>query len=169
MISKTEHETVSEFIIPIAVVSKRDVVRLARETENIDTFMTQAKIRQAGESMQLPKTSKLLETVADVNGLNLLENEGRKAMKAGLTQLIDSARVVHISFASSPSAKFLEKITQWFRREIDPNLLLEIGLQPSIAAGFTLRTNNKYYDFSLRKSLAGNQNILLEKLRSNES
>jgi hypothetical protein len=41
---------------------------------------------------------------------------------------------------------------------------LNVGLQPELAAGCTLRTTNKYYDFSFRKRFERSKQKLLEAL-----
>jgi F0F1-type ATP synthase delta subunit len=47
----------------------------------------------------------------------------------------------------------MQKIVTWWRENIDPFVLVEIGLQPNIAAGCLVRTSNRQYDFSLRRRL----------------
>jgi F0F1-type ATP synthase delta subunit len=71
---------------------------------------------------------------------------------------------MHISFATDPSAAFVVQILGWFRREIHEHTLLVIGLQPSITAGCTLRTENKYFDFSMREQLMSSVPILANEI-----
>ncbi len=158
-----------QLLLPVTVVGKPDVIRLLREVEAIDGFMQQARVRKGGESLELPKTSQVLENMASVNSLNLLQDQDRVEISTVLKSTLANAPVMHISFASNPSTKSMERIVSWFRQEISPDALLEVGLQPSIAAGFTLRTTSKYFDFSLRKTLSGKENSLLEKMRSTAS
>ena len=69
---------------------------------------------------------------------------------------------MHISFAADPSASFTEKIVAWFRENIHPNILVQIGLQPNIAAGCVVRTANKIFDFSLRENFNQSQQSLID-------
>lgn len=158
-----------QIVLPVNVTSRPDVLKLQRELEVVEGFFHQANLRKSGESIRPPAASKLLEELAQANNGNLLQPEDRQKLAHGLKQLISTAPVIHISFASSPSQKFIQKLTAWFRQEMTPNLLIDIGLQPSIAAGFTLRTSSKYFDFSLRKHLASHQPDLLEKMRRPEN
>jgi F0F1-type ATP synthase delta subunit len=111
----------------------------------------------------------LLEAVANVNGLQLLQAEDRKELVAALEQLERSAPRIHVSFAIEATPAFTAKIVGWLRANIDPRVLLEVGLQPSIAAGCVLRTNNKVFDFSLRQHFAEAQGLLSASLTATTS
>jgi F0F1-type ATP synthase delta subunit len=50
--------------------------------------------------------------------------------------------------------KALEKILLWLRQNVHPQVLLQVGLQPAIAAGCVLRTTNKIFDMSLKAHLS---------------
>lgn len=150
--------------LPSLVVGPPDVVRLRRELEALDDFLREAALRKGGTSVELPKLSRMLSTVCEHNKLNLLHEDHRAALKDGLDDMIAHAPVVHVSFAADPSSAFTAKVVSWFRENIDPALLLQIGLQPTIAAGCVVRTPNHYYDFSLRQFFAQQKPLLIEKL-----
>lgn len=158
------HET-KRFTIPDTVFGPTEVRRLARELDALEEYLTQAKLRQSGKTQAaLPRTSHLLETLAEENRLNLLKREDREHLAGFLRDLTKHAPVLHISFASDPSAAFTAKIVSWLRRHIHPHTLLRVGLQPTIVAGCTVRTNNKWFDFSLRHRFAESQKLLVEAL-----
>ena len=71
---------------------------------------------------------------------------------------------MHISFSSEPTPIFLERLLSWIRREINPLVLLTIGLQPAIGAGCIVRTTNKYFDLSLRQTFIDKRKLLLEQI-----
>ena len=150
--------------LPLSVITIIDLGRLERELASIDDFSLQSAIRDAGKQPKLPKISRNLEQMANLNDFNLLIDEDRKKMTILLKALREQAPIVHMSFASDPNLAFLTKIITWFRAEIQPHILLQIGLQPSIAAGCIVRTSNKYFDFSLRKHFAQNHQKLIEQL-----
>lgn len=154
------------YVLPLAVVSQGDAMRLKRELEVLSDYVRQAELRQPGTPLKaLPKTSTSLDAFAGDNKLNLLKHDDREAALNFLSRLADQAPVVHISFASEPSATFMRKLTRWFRDQIDPHVLVNVGLEPSIAAGFTLRTLNRYHDFSLRQQFSDHRDILLKGLK----
>jgi hypothetical protein len=113
----------------------------------------------------LPRTSRLLEDTARTNGLNLLEVKDRQRLTKLFVELKKSAPVLTMSFASDPPPAVVQKLIFWLRREVHPLVLLQIGLQPSIAAGCVLRTPNHYFDFSLRRHFSAHRQLLIDKLR----
>ena len=64
-----------------------------------------------------------------------------------------------MSFSADPSVTFLTKLMTWLRQEIHPQVLLTVGLQPTIGAGCILRTTNRYFDFSLRQDFANKRTM----------
>lgn len=142
-----------------------EVRRLSRELENLDEFMRQAAIRGGGDKQAaLPRLSRLLDATAGENHLNLLQPSDREQLAKALDATLQKAPVIHLSFASDPSAVFLERIVTWLRENIHPLALIRLGLQPSIAAGCVLRTANKSFDFSLRHRFYEERALLLHSL-----
>ena len=153
--------------LPEIIVGSADLRRLVREIEAISDFLVQSKIRSGsdgGKSVQPPHTTQLLDELSKSLELNLLEKTGQDQLKEFLKKAQISAPVVHISFASDPPPQFMGKIVQWFRREIHPMVLLNVGLEPSIAAGCIVRTSSRVFDLSLRSSLMKQQPLLREYL-----
>lgn len=154
-----------EFKLPLGVVSHADVFRLHRELVNLNDFFVAAKARRAGTSLVLPRLTRLLEQLAKENNINLLEEPQRQNLVRRLQQLDKSVPSLHISFAAEPPTKVIEKILAWFRSNVHPHVMLQVGLQPSIAAGCILRTNNKIFDMSLRRHLDGERQYLVELIK----
>ena len=124
----------------------------------------QDSIREAGRQPKLPKISHSLEELAKNNDINLLIDKDRQKLTAMLKDHYLHAPIVHISFSSDPQPAFLSKIINWFRAEVDPRIILQVGLQPSIAAGCIVRTANKQFDFSLRRHFSEHRQLLLDSL-----
>jgi F0F1-type ATP synthase delta subunit len=139
--------------LPAIVISQSDISRLLRELNGLDDFFVGANARVAGTKMQLPKISRQMDQLARDNHINLLDDKVRQNLSAALKVIEDKAPKMHISFAVEASPKALEKILVWLRQNVDPQVLLQVGLQPSIAAGCMLRTTNKIFDMSLRSNL----------------
>lgn len=152
------------FFIPLSVMTKRDVARLVRELDELEDTLRQASLQKKPGSTTVSISQSLRET-AHVNNIELKTVAARKQLREDLTNLKTTAPIMHISFAASPRADFLSKIAGWFRREVHPHALLEVGLQPSIAAGCVLRTNSKYFDFSLRRRMIDSKDLLAKSLR----
>lgn len=156
-------------LLPVTTVTVVDIGRLQRELEALNNFLAQAAARGSGESVAMPKTTKTFEDFAKQNGLQLLNKEDREKLDAFLSNIRENAPVIHMSFSAEPSAKAMQRIITWLRAEVDPNVLLQVGLQPSIAAGCVLRTTNKYFDFSMRKHFYKQRDLLIEGMRQGAS
>jgi F0F1-type ATP synthase delta subunit len=151
-----------DFKLPLEMVSQADVARALRELNALNDFFIQSKIREPGSHMQLPKTSKLIEQIAAGNQLNMLEESNRVKLASNLDQILGKAPTIHVSFASEPTPRVVEKILVWFRSNIHPQALLQVGLQPNIAAGCVVRTHNKVFDMSLKEHLSQQQKYLIQ-------
>lgn len=148
--------------LPTAVISEIDVARLLRELNGLNDFFVSARVRTAGTAMQRPKLSRLMDQLARDNGINLLEEAERTKLLDGLKQVQAQAPKLHISFAADPSPKAMEQVLIWLRRNIHPQTLVQVGMQPSIAAGCIVRTPNKIFDMSLRSSLKKQEPYLVK-------
>lgn len=144
------------------LVSPSDIARLQREVVSLNDFFVAAKARQTGTTMQLPKLTRILSQTAKDNDFNLLEETDRQKLSQELKNTIDHSPTMHVSFATEPSPKALEKLVIWLRSNIHPQALIQVGLQPSIAAGCFLRTDNKTFDMSLRAGLKKTEPMLLK-------
>jgi F0F1-type ATP synthase delta subunit len=150
--------------LPIKVATRVDVGRLQRELGDIDEALLQLRLRSAGAEVKMPKTSHLMDQLAEHNDLNLLQESERQELKAFLTHIKEQAPVMHVSFSADPSVAFLEKLVSWLRHEVHPEVLLTVGLQPTLGAGCIVRTTNKQFDLSLREDFRKKRDLLREKL-----
>lgn len=157
-----------QLLLPNGAVTRADVGRLMLEAEAVDNFLSQAAVRQPGTSVQLPKTSRLLDEIVAANKLNLLQQADRQQLRDFLKQVRTKAPVLHISFNSDPSPIFQQRLITWIRQQLHPHTLLQIGLHPSIGAGCVVRTTNKFFDFSLRQRFSDQRMLLISKLRGVE-
>lgn len=152
--------------LPPSLIGLADIARLNRELNGLNDFFAGASHRPAGTaSAQLPKISRLLDSLARENGVNLLDENARNSLRKRLDEVYEHAPSMHISFAVEPSPKSLEKILIWLRQNVHPQALLQVGLQPAIAAGCMLRTTNKVFDMSLRANLKKQSGYLTQLVR----
>jgi F0F1-type ATP synthase delta subunit len=131
-----------------------------RELEDFENSMSESHVR----GHHVPAPTPLLKDIADFNKLDLHKKEARQLVRIMLDDLRTTAPVVHISFAVEPDVKFITDIAKWFREEIAPNIVLQIGVQPSIGVGCVVRTTNKFFDFSLRKHLVDSSDLFKQRI-----
>lgn len=165
-----KHESEKQpMMLPVQISTPVDVGRLLRETQEVNETLLQLKLRQDGKQPALPKISSALDQLVQLNKLNLLQEADRKQLEEFLKMLKDSAPVVHVSFSADPSVSFMEKLIAWLRREIDPLIIVTVGLQPAIGVGCVVRTTNKQYNFSLRENFKKKRDLLRDQLAVQES
>jgi F0F1-type ATP synthase delta subunit len=157
----------SPILTPL-ITSPSDLKRTRRELEELEEFLHQAGLRQGGKSVKMPNISRLLDDIAQDSKLNLLNKADRDRLKKFLTLLIQKAPVLHFTFASEPSGAALNKLLVWLRANIHPQVVVSIGIQPAIAAGCTVRTSNRQFDFSLRQALDSQTAVLMKNIRAGE-
>lgn len=155
----------NQLVLPNGLVTRADVGRLVREAEAVDNALNQAAIRTEGTPTEVPKLSALLTETAALNKLNLLQQADRQRLLASLQSIQSSAPTLHMSFNNDPSPVFQQGLITWVRQNLHPQLLLRIGLQPSIGAGAMVRSTNRYFDFSLRQRFTQQRGLLIDKLR----
>lgn len=151
--------------LPIGLISRVDIARLLRELNGLEDFFIAANARAGGTPIEPPRVTRMLNTLAEENQANLLDGSKRAELTAKLTQINEQAPQAHISFASEPTPRALEQLTAWFRSSIHPQMLLQVGLQPSIATGCVLRTPNKFFDMSLRAYLVKQEPYLVQLIK----
>jgi hypothetical protein len=150
--------------VPQTIVSKLDMHRVERELEALDSYIRQNRIR--GAELRLPKITAGLDAFAQSNEVQLLDDSSRQSFMDKVHTSLSKAPVTHISFSLEPSVSMIEKITVWFRQNIHPVMMIQVGLQPTIGAGCIVRTENKVFDFSLRQHLFKNTSKLVESIHA---
>jgi len=150
--------------LPVSIIGRQDLHRLTREVEALDNYIRQSRIR--GQKLTMPRMTASLERIVADNAYDVLDDKVRAQLLADVQLLLKDAPSIHISFALEPPAAMVQKIVSWFREQVHPAVMLQVGIQPTIAAGCVLRTPNKYFDFSLRQHLRNNQGKLSESIRT---
>ena len=156
---KTKSEKPQAFILPPQLIGQADINRLLRELETLDETLIRDDEKSANA---VSKVTSLLNQTAKSNGYNLSEEYHRQHISEQLMKIRDHAPVLHISYAAEPSPKVTETVLGWLRENVHRYVLLQVGLQPSIAAGCVLRTANKVFDMSLGASLDKQKSYLLQ-------
>jgi hypothetical protein len=152
------------FRLPERLITMVDLNRTLRELKYLDDWLKQASIRSGGQEVKAPKTSATLDAVASLNNVSLLDENQRGQLINLLQGFKDSAPKIHMSFAVEPSAYFLNKVVVWLRANINPVILIEVGLQPALAAGCSVRTANKLFDMSLKNRFVDSRPFLIKSI-----
>lgn len=148
--------------LPDTIVSSADIARIERELSVLHESYSQQRLR--GQNITLP-VSRSLEAIGEKNSYNLHTTEDRQMLAVELRAVKAKAPVVHVSFASEPSAAAITRLVQWFRAEIHAYTLLVVGVAPSIVGGCIVRTPNSVYDMSIGEALERGRPLLGEYIK----
>lgn len=154
-----------ELKLPNSIASRQDVTRVHRELRQF-TDLTMQSIMRHDNPIQYPAISANLRALAIENQVDLRDEQSCNDLLDNLEQTKTKSPSVHISFPTDPSQEVMQRLIAWFRQEIDPSIVIQVGLQPTIAAGIVLRTENHQFDFSLRQHLYKNRDKLKEAFTS---
>jgi F0F1-type ATP synthase delta subunit len=69
-----------------------------------------------------------------------------------------------MTFSTEVDPESMQYLTAWVRRELHPQALISIGLQPSLVAGVYVRTPNHVHDLSVRAFMKDSRRIIVEAL-----
>lgn len=154
-----------ELKLPSILASKQDITHVHRELRVFADLVMQSIMRH-DKPIKYPPISATLRALAVENQLDLRDEQVCKKLLASLEDLKHHAPIIHISFPTDPSPEVVQRLVVWLRKEVAPNIVIQIGLQPTIAAGIVMRTPNHYFDFSLRRHLYNNRGKLMEALKA---
>ncbi|HEU0266612.1 MAG TPA: hypothetical protein VFQ70_03220 [Candidatus Saccharimonadaceae bacterium] len=155
------------YALPPSIVTKADVSRFLSEIERVDGALTTSTVRSkvSGEKAEPLVIAANVTDFLALNQLSLDDSRARTALIHDLRYLKDHVPVLHMTFATEADGESLETIITWVRREIDPNAVIEVGLQPDLIAGVYVRTPNHIHDLSARSLLKGGHELLVKELQ----
>ncbi len=156
-------------LLPNRLVGSVDLTRTIRELNKLDDSLHQASLRTPGKPVSIPKTTRTLEDLAEVNKISLLEKKHREVLLDALNTYQKKAPIIHMSFTVEPSPTVVQEIIVWLRKNIKENILLDVGLQPTIVVGCVVRTTNKVFDMSLRNNISKQSALLMKSIGGQEA
>lgn len=88
--------------------------------------------------------------------ISLLEEIGQKKLEKETYELEEKLRSLaemKLEIAFLPSDDFLNRISQWLEKEFGQKIILDITLNPKVAAGAIIEYRGFFRDFSLAKKI----------------
>lgn len=165
--SQAAEKTYVDYALPSVVSTRGDLSRLIREAEQVDYNYTAATVKEkAGVTGEANITlSSAFEAFLQANELQFDgDSNARSHVIKQLRALKNKAPVVHMTFASMADGESLQQLTGWLRDTVNKQILVTVGVQPSLVAGVYMRTANKVYDMSLRAKLRAQRGLLEQEL-----
>ncbi len=137
--------------------------KILRELDKVEDTISEHRIRGDDQAWDINLSFSLDELIKN-NDLKITNREDFNNLKNFLKDLQTNGKVLHFSFNQSASEMILNKLIEWLRKNIDPNVLVTTGLNNSLGVGFILRSTNKYFDFSLGSILRDKRELLVKKI-----
>jgi hypothetical protein len=145
------------------------LARLVREIEDLDNELEAQKARNratGATGYKMPNMSRSLNDFVELNKVNIADDQSRMLLKEQMKVMKDKAPSVHMTFAVEADPVSLQQLVSYMRKEIHPQTLLVVGLQPALVGGAYVRTPNHVHDFSLRARFAENRGVILQELEN---
>jgi hypothetical protein len=161
-------KTYKDFTLPDSVVTKRDLYRLLKELETVDGKMIEADVRikaNIHDDQPIGMTDQLMQFIQQ-NDLSLQDGHERSEILKQVRLLKDKVAVFSVTLAQPVNNEHLMQLIGWLRNSIHPQVVLAVGLQPSLVSGAYVRTANQVFDFSFKSALERNRSGLLKELSS---
>jgi len=150
--------------LPNSIGGKRDLILVMRTVEKSLNVRLQDEGRKKFGAQEIGGTSGGQKILNELLALNNMNNDTANLQKV-LTQLEgykQHAPRIRISFSQEPENDAYQKIISWFRSEIHPSVLIQVGVQPNIGGGFIMQTPARRYDMSLRTRILNSTDKFLE-------
>lgn len=159
-------ESYENLMLPPAVVSRADIAHLVNELESIDNERTTSDIRERVGSAKSADIalSKPLASFLEQNNLSIDNGNDRSSLIKQMRRLKEEAPAIHMTFAVAADRESLQQLVAWVRESVHPRAVVEVGLQPGLVAGASVRTPNHVHDFSLKGVLEKNRHVLVQEL-----
>lgn len=154
----------SELLLPISVTGRVQLSRLVRELEEIENDIEAQKARDRKVAQKIPAMSQGLADCVELNKVDILKGAARMDLKRRLVRTKEKAPTIHFTFAVEADPRSLQQLVTYIRKEIHPQALISVGMQPGLVGGAFVRTPNHIHDFSLRALLKGKRNVITDAL-----
>jgi hypothetical protein len=157
-----------EFKLDNSIYKLAQLRRISFELNQLILKIEQNRI--IDPNYQIAQNSLGVEVVKliELNNIDINSISDLKRLESSLEQIGQHPALIHFSFNQEADSQVLQKLVAYIRENIYPNVLISVGLDPSITIGCRIRLTNKSFDFSLRSRLNKNKDLLLDKIRTFE-
>ncbi|QQS44646.1 hypothetical protein IPM65_03550 [Candidatus Roizmanbacteria bacterium] len=97
-------------------------------------------------------TNAILE-LAEENNIKLRDGESSNPFLTDIINMLKKAPKVDITLAFHPTYEQLKGILKWWRSEIEPHIILNLQIDPSLVAGAVIGYNGEITNLSLQEGL----------------
>lgn len=148
--------------LPSDLYSPDQLTAIIMELRGLISEERDARVRVAKNGVVVPpaaigRTSALLLGVLHNAGITKSDPTALESLLARLETLRAKSPVAHITLADLPNRMLKRTLTEWFRQNIDPHVMLTFSVRADIGGGAIVQAGSHMYDFSFRKHIMGNR------------
>ena len=149
------------FKLPASVYSPSLIESVIYETGEYLDWYREAHVHKTVGAKVAEEPSFTGETVQTIEAWF----DGKKPTVMGIEELLDHLRglnlpTVHVTLAALPNHSQRASLVDWFRVQINPDVLIAFVADRSLGGGVMVRTPNHVFDYSWRQRLVDGRNKL---------
>jgi hypothetical protein len=148
----------SQLAIPNELYSP-DLINLAIfELDRYTSSVRNAEMR----TMPTPPPPSGLARVFSAMAVEPSNLQDLEDLKTQLKIYLEKSPIVNVILSGPPNNSIKQQITQWFRQQISPNILINFSARSDIGGGIIVQAGSQIYDFSFKSALLANKSKIAE-------
>lgn len=148
------------FTLPQDLYSPDQLSALVLELKTFRSATQDADTRTktgSKKSPLLPEPSPLLSTIFKDMGITTLSITAVEDLHKRLETMLNKAPVAHVMLAGMPSQAIKRQLTDWFRKQVSPDMLITFSVRGDLCGGAVIQVGSHIYDFSFKRLLLENK------------
>lgn len=145
--------------LPTDLYSPDQLGAIIIELRGVVGELRDGNLRARGRQLppEVAQTSVLLTGVMHNAGVSAHDVGAAENLLAQLQALRPKLPVAHLTLADLPSRALKRRLTEWFRSQIHPNMLVTFAVRADIGGGIIVQGGSRLYDFSFRQHVMQNR------------
>lgn len=151
-------------VLPTDVYSQDQLSQLVLELRDLASHVRGATAR-GNKRETAPNTSVLLAQLLEANHVASDDIAAIEALATESQKALDTAPTAHIMLTAVPGTSIKRMLTEWFRTNCSPLILLTFAARSDLGGGIVVHAGSHLYDMSFRRRIIDNKSRLTELAR----
>ena len=141
-------------ILPSSVSSPEDLLAVAKELKQLSSAISKrSRFKDNASKTPYDRLSGMAIDVVKEQKRNLTSDIMLGAFAQELLGVIKTAPQIVVVLAAPVTPDLRDTLTEWFRKNLSPTVLIRIQFNPSLLGGIIVRYKSHIYDWSFRSSI----------------
>jgi hypothetical protein len=155
--------------LPVGIYSQQDLKATITEIRQYAHWLSHATIKKQvskGAWGEPPGMSSAgVELIKEWIGDKPLDQDSLDKLIETLEDYADNAPRVSVTLAAPPSVGIKKELISWFRKNLDPDMLVDFRFNSTILGGMVVRYGSHIFDWSFRRQILESRQKFPEVLR----